>query len=349
MSNKSISLVIAARNDNYMGNSNWRLETTLNYIASQLEIIHRLSDTEIIIVDWGSSSPLRKTIHVNASAEQIIRYIEVPLDIHGAVCQGSDFPISIAFNVGIRRARGEYIALTSGDVLWTGDILQSFFLPDKADIKFKEVLEQSLIFIPRKNIPWEFVNQNPGMDEITKYIARDGGSLDVEPLMPFYLGCAGALVMHRNLWAECRGNDERLVFWGYNDIDLCLRMRLKYSCIDYDECANKSVYHLEHYPSRRCNDKMPRKSNPHIFNPFVVNEASWGLAQYTFAEFPQPRDGNILLLPAYNSEQEHLYRLRHLKNILFFMSTKFSVKHFRWSYSILKDLFIDTFTWHRNS
>jgi len=41
-----------------------------------------------------------------------------------------------------------------------------------------------------------------------------GDLFDVEPLMPFYLGCAGALVMHRNLWAECRGNDETISVFG---------------------------------------------------------------------------------------------------------------------------------------
>ena len=343
MSEKRLSLVIAARNDSYMGNSNWRLETTLNYIADQLASIKRLEDVEIIIVDWGSSTSLRNILTVSKTAESIIRTIEVPISIHEKVCQGSDFPISIAFTVGIRRAKGEYIALTSGDVLWTGDMLKSFFLSDKAEINNKSALERSLIFIPRKNIPWKFVNQNPRMEELANYIATEGTSLDVEPLLPFYLGCAGALVMHRNIWAECRGNDERLVYWGYNDIDLCLRVRLKYSCIDYYKVANKNVFHLEHYPSRQNKEIMPRKSNPHVFNPFVVNETTWGLAQYTLTEFPQLRDGNISLLPTINCKQEYFYRLHHLKNILLFMISKFGTKHFRLTYSILRDFMVDTF------
>jgi glycosyltransferase involved in cell wall biosynthesis len=342
---KKMSLVIAARNDEYMGNSNLRLETTLNYIANQLESIHRLRDAEIVIVDWGSLSPLHNTLHVDKSAKLITRYIEVPVKIHEAVCHGSNFPISIAFNVGIRRARGEYIALTSGDVLWPREILESFFVSNNTS---PSSLRHSLVFIPRKNIPWNFVSSNPRYSEMIQYLDDEGSFLEIEPLLPFYMGCAGALVMHRDLWSECQGNDERLVHWGYNDIDLCLRLRLKYSCIDYYESSNKSVYHLEHYPSRQIKDIPPRKSNPHVFNPFIVNDASWGLAQYALAEFPQPRDGDISLLPASQSKQEYFYRLHHFKNILLFTSTKFNKKHFRWIYSILRDFIIDTFSLHRN-
>ena len=142
MFDKKISLVIAARNDNYMGNSNWRLETTVNYIANQLQAVDCLHQVEIIIVDWGSATPLRSVVRMSKAAEQIIRYIEVPIDIHDKVCRGSNFPTPIVLNVGIRRARGEFIALTSGDVLWKGEVFQSLFSLQK------NVFERSLFLFP---------------------------------------------------------------------------------------------------------------------------------------------------------------------------------------------------------
>jgi hypothetical protein len=75
MFDKKISLVIAARNDSYMGNFKWRLETTINYIAAQLQSIDWLQQVEIIIVDWGSASPLREVVQTSKAVEQIIRYI----------------------------------------------------------------------------------------------------------------------------------------------------------------------------------------------------------------------------------------------------------------------------------
>ena len=127
----------------------------------------RAAQTEIIVVDWGSSQPLHDAIVLNDAAKHIVRFIEVPISVHEKVNQGSSFPVAIALNAGIRRAAGDFIALTSGDVLWTSNTLKSFILPVTTGIKDNDALDQTLIFIPRKNIPWKFVNQSPGMEEMT--------------------------------------------------------------------------------------------------------------------------------------------------------------------------------------
>jgi glycosyltransferase involved in cell wall biosynthesis len=343
MFDKKISLVIAARNDSYMGNFKWRLETTINYIAAQLQSIDWLQQVEIIIVDWGSASPLREVVQTSKAAEQIIRYIEVPIDVHEKVCLGSDFPLTIALNVGIRRAKGELIALTSGDVLWKSEVFQSLFSLQKS------VFEHSLFFIPRKNIPWDIVSQSPGIAEMTKYIDTEGTALEVEPLLPFYMGCAGALAMHRDRWFECHGNDERLVFWGYNDIDLNLRMRLKYACLDYYQTNKVSVFHLEHYPSRNDKQSAPKKLNPHVFNPLVVNDENWGLARYSFAEWPRQEESSTMIAPAEKKNRNAVYfRAQHLLHILSFMFSGYTKKHFSWSFSILRDYFIDLLPFRNN-
>jgi len=317
-----------------MGNSNWRLETTLNYIASELESIDKLHDVEIILVDWGSPTPLRSTLSLLPSAQRVLRYIEVPIDVHEQVCQGSDFPISIAFNVGIRRAYGEYIALTSGDVLWPVLLFNALLYSDQSE----RHLNHSLVFIPRRHVPWDFVSQSPPINDFVHYLITTGPSLPVEPLIPYYFGCAGALVMHRDLWAESRGNDERLVFWGYNDIDLCLRIRLKYRCLDFSHVSDTTVFHLEHYPSRESSASAPRKSNPHLFNPFTVNDSQWGLAQYKFNQYPEQTDPFILPTKG-RKVLFKLYLLKHLINILLFILSSFSRTHFRTCYTIFYDYY----------
>ncbi len=338
MDRKKLSFVITARNDNYMGNSNWRLETTLNFIADQLAELRQLENVEIIVVDWASSQPLHEVITLTDAANQIVRFVEVPTEIHEKVHCGSSFPIPIAINAGIRRAVGTYIALTSGDVLWTSDVLESFLNTNADNQRYREDLSRSMVFIPRKNIPWNFVSQSPGTAELAHYLANEGTHLEVEPLMPFYFGCAGALVMHRDLWIKCRGNDEKLVFWGFNDIDLSLRMRLKYSCIDYFQTRKMNVYHLEHYPSRTDTQTAPKKMNPHVFNPFTVNDENWGLAQYTFAEWPRCQKSDaIIMTDGGNSNSAAHFRLKHFVNILLFIFSGYSKKHLYWSFSILRD------------
>ncbi len=342
MFDKKISLVIAARNDNYMGNSNWRLEITLNFVANQLRTVQQLQNAEIIVVDWGSSQPLHEVITLTDVAKQIVRYIEVPINIHENVCNGSSFPTPIALNVGIRRAVGDFIALTSSDVLWTSDVLESLFNADTHKVHSSDALNRSLIFIPRKNVPWNFVSQTPGITELTHYLNTEGSRLEVEPLMPYYFGCAGALVMHRDIWIECQGNDEKLIFWGYNDIDLNLRIRLKYACIDYYQTHKMNVFHLEHYTSRTDTQSVPKRLNPHVFNPLTVNNENWGLAHYSFVEWPRQEESHTIITSTRRKNHPVIYfRIKHLTNILSFMFSGYTKRHLSWSLSILRDYFID--------
>ena len=50
---------------------------TLNFIANQLYAIQERRQTEIIVVDWGSSQPLHDAIVLNDAAKHIVRFIEV--------------------------------------------------------------------------------------------------------------------------------------------------------------------------------------------------------------------------------------------------------------------------------
>ena len=74
-----ISIVIPSRNDSYMGNSNWRLETAINFIALQLDLLNRLDDVEVVVVDWGSETPLHDDLQLTGEGEKITRYILVPV------------------------------------------------------------------------------------------------------------------------------------------------------------------------------------------------------------------------------------------------------------------------------
>lgn len=335
---KTMSLVIISRNDNYMGNSNWRFESALNFIGEQLKIIDALSLVEIVIVDWASAVPLREVLKVSDTAKQVIRYIEVPDTINRSVFNGVNFPQAVAQNVGLRRARGEFIALTSADILWGGDIFQSFFADDTSQGYRIKSLKRSLVFIPRKHIPREFVQRCPSMAEIEGYIDGEGRSLEVEPLMPYYMGGAGALLAHRDLWAESQGVDEKLSFWGWSDIDLALRFRLKYKCIDYYKMNKMFVYHLDHGPARSEAKAVPRPLNPHAFNSFRVNDKNWGLPQYKFAEYP---DVHVPLLPSCRKASGGAgFHTRHLVNIFLFMFSKFNKRHWAYSFSIFLEFIV---------
>ena len=48
-----ISLILCSRNDSYMGNSRWRLETSINLALLNAKEIGLLDEIEIIVSDLG--------------------------------------------------------------------------------------------------------------------------------------------------------------------------------------------------------------------------------------------------------------------------------------------------------
>ena len=48
----ALSLILCSRNDQYMGNSLWRLETTLNYVGERVEALGRHEDVEVLEAFW---------------------------------------------------------------------------------------------------------------------------------------------------------------------------------------------------------------------------------------------------------------------------------------------------------
>ena len=53
MTNPLISLILCSRNDSYMGNSRWRLETSINLVLLNAKEIGLLDEIEIIVSDLG--------------------------------------------------------------------------------------------------------------------------------------------------------------------------------------------------------------------------------------------------------------------------------------------------------
>ena len=53
MTNPLISLILCSRNDSYMGNSRWRLETSINLVLLNEKEIGLLDEIEIIVSDLG--------------------------------------------------------------------------------------------------------------------------------------------------------------------------------------------------------------------------------------------------------------------------------------------------------
>lgn len=129
-----LSFVIAARNDDYGGHFLHRIKTFFTVLLFYIKKYQL--DSEIIVVEWN---PPPKTPRLYQELQTLIknspatiRFIEVPPSIHKKIANSDKIPIFeyIAKNVGIRRARGEYILVTNPDILFPEELM--YYLSQKA-------------------------------------------------------------------------------------------------------------------------------------------------------------------------------------------------------------------------
>jgi len=93
-----------------------------------------------------------------------------------------------------------------------------------------------------------------------------------------FLGGASVLLLKKNILFESTGFYEKLVYWGWQDIELHRRLLRRYELGEDLEDHDIFVYHLEHYESSS-NRKITRRSNDWITNEkFDINGDVWGLS-----------------------------------------------------------------------
>jgi len=121
-----ISFIISSRNDNYDGDSlhrNQVFATTLLTLAAR----HNL-DAELVIVEWRpppDSPGLAEAIHWPRKQTIPVRIIRVPEEIHRTIENSDAIPFfqMWAKNVGFRRADGDWILCTNGDLLYSDEMI----------------------------------------------------------------------------------------------------------------------------------------------------------------------------------------------------------------------------------
>src|SRR5580765_5295299 len=112
-----LSLILCSRNDAYMGNSRWRLETTLNSLGERVRRWGRSGDVEVVVADWGSDVPLSDVVTLEPAAAEIVSFITIPPAIARARQGDSPFPEVLALNAAARRVRGDYIGRIDQDTI----------------------------------------------------------------------------------------------------------------------------------------------------------------------------------------------------------------------------------------
>ncbi len=122
-----VSFVLTSRNDDYAGGQLRRMEHSLNCLIRQLRDC--VVDAEIIIVDWNppeNRPALVDALRLDAPPPHVaVRFIGVPARYHRRLrdWQRSEMCAAVAWNVGIRRARGRFVLPRASDTLLSMELI----------------------------------------------------------------------------------------------------------------------------------------------------------------------------------------------------------------------------------
>ncbi|MGI0073093.1 MAG: hypothetical protein ACREA3_04720 [Nitrosotalea sp.] len=130
-----ISFVTVARNDDHGGNFFGRMLVFIEMLLVQVEKYGLRA--ELIIVDWNPPPDRIKLYQAIPSSSNYfsdlvkkspckIRIIEVPPELHQRFKHSDKLPLfqMIGKNVGIKRARGQFVVATNIDVLFTEELIK---------------------------------------------------------------------------------------------------------------------------------------------------------------------------------------------------------------------------------
>ena len=123
-----LSVVVTARNDDHGGNLLGRMQI---FVAGWIEQARRYGiPSELIIVEWNPPPDRPRLIDALRWPEDLgpceVRFIEVPPELHARYPHGDALPLyqMIAKNVGIRRARGQFVLATNIDILFSNELAE---------------------------------------------------------------------------------------------------------------------------------------------------------------------------------------------------------------------------------
>ena len=288
LNNPLISLILCSRNDSYMGNSRWRLETSINLALLNAKDANFLDKLEIIVTDWGSEVPLSEVLSLVPEAKGKVKFVHVPTDIAEVEQKDSKFPEVIALNAAARRASGEYIGRIDNDTVVGADFFRRFKQLNKNNPTDELDLANSFLFVERKSVPYRISRLSLTLPLISFFIKFFRNFFKVESAKDwgreFWWSPVGIMIFHRDVWKATQGYDERLIYWGWMEGDLALRLGQKHQVVEFSKYVGYNFYHLEHYSNLieykdRNGPATSRKKNEPKFEQlnYCENNNDWGL------------------------------------------------------------------------
>ena len=187
----SVCAVFAGRNDDYVPDNEARVRACVEWNS-------KVICDEVIFVEWNPPTD-RPLLSPQLTRDYPnLRCYVVPPEIHAGVSTNPRMPVMEyhAKNVGIRRARSEYVCATNSDILWDENVR-----------RIRWLLDERLVFRTRRiELRWDGRAPTQGYlrDPRNRIEYRDGWR------QVLAYGCGDFTLAHRALWHRARGYDESL-------------------------------------------------------------------------------------------------------------------------------------------
>jgi hypothetical protein len=185
-----ITAVVVGRNDNYMSDFKERLRATIEWNVRHLVC-------EVIFVEWNPPAD-REFLSIGlAKSFSCLRAYIISPEIHRAICKNAHLPLLEfhAKNVGIRRARSDWIVATNADTA---------FGPDAVRRLLRTRLSDDIVWsAQRVDILWR-EGRETGLNLVD--------CMRYRRIIPYHpLGTGEFAFASKRLWERAGGYDESLV------------------------------------------------------------------------------------------------------------------------------------------
>lgn len=275
-----LSILLQGKNDKYgcdangKGGVDQRLKVSLNKLYDNLNRLNN-PDVEVVLCDWGSDTKIVEDILINRNSN--FKCVYVPQSIGKKYSKESDYSIAHAYNVSFKRSSGEYVIFWDSDCFIKYDdfaklvdFVQKLSLSNNYDTFFWG----SRYHLPRQS----YNDANSYLDTDRFLLDNDLSSFRHDKINTTnFDGRAMSLLMSRQI-----GNDstcwwEELPYWGWQDIELHIRLSTKYKFGGDLEDNGILFFHLDHHDAGKDYRSI---MNPYGIMPraFSANESDWGLS-----------------------------------------------------------------------
>ena len=157
MSEFYLSIVAASRNDDHGGRLLERMQAFIDGLIAQ-SMRHALP-VELIIVEWNPPEDRPYLSQVLKVPEEkggsVVRFIRVSKKLHDSLDHSQHLPLfqMYAKNIGIRRAKGEYVIATNIDILFSDELFKY--------LKKKRLKPGVIYRVDRLDIPPDLPEEGP--------------------------------------------------------------------------------------------------------------------------------------------------------------------------------------------